>query len=120
LAFDVDENGTFSNKRELYSFGPGRGIDGMTLDTEGNIYATAGTKEKCGIYIFSPEGKQLALVKLPADPTNCVFGGGAGNLLYITAGIPRKPGEGSKFGLYRIALKKAGYHVVPLGTNPKR
>jgi sugar lactone lactonase YvrE len=113
LKFDVAKDGTLTNKQTLFSFGPHRGIDGMTLDTEGNVYATAGSGERSGIYVFSPSGKHLALIKLPGDPTNCVFGGGKeASTLYITAAVPQK--EGGKFGLYRIALKTRGYHVVKL------
>ncbi len=44
LAFDVAPDGTLENKRVLFDFGPNkRGIDGMTLDNQGNIYATAGS-----------------------------------------------------------------------------
>lgn len=113
LKFDVARDGTLANKRVLHSFGPHRGIDGMTFDTEGNVYATAGSGERAGIYVFSPEGKHLALLKLPGDPTNCVFGGGPeANILYITAAAPKE--QGGKYALYRVPLKTRGYHVVPL------
>lgn len=106
LSFDIDEQGKFTNKRVLFEIGAGRGIDGMTLDSAGNIYATAGTGEKSGVYIFSPEGKHLALIKMPGDPTNCTFGGKEeANALYITAAVPKK-GEKTTFGLYRIVLSQ--------------
>lgn len=114
LRFEIAEDGTLTNKRVLHTFA-GRGIDGMTLDVEGNIYATAGSGADAGVYVFSPEGKQLARIALPGDPTNCVFGGGdEANVLYITGAAPTKAGGATKYGLYRIALKKRGYHVVQM------
>ena len=50
--------------KELYDFGEGRGIDGMTVATDGTIVATAGSKDAAGVYFFSPEGKKLGV---PAD-----------------------------------------------------
>ena len=115
LAFTVQKDGSLADKKVLFDFGDGRGIDGMTIDQEGNIYATAGTGDKAGIYVFTPAGKHLAFIAIPGDPTNCVFGGGdQARVLYITAATPKKPGEATKYGLYRIKLTKPGYHVVKL------
>jgi gluconolactonase len=110
VAFAIKADGTFGEKRILFDFGPHRrGIDGMTLDQEGNIYATAGSGKHAGIYVFDPQGANLAFVPVPGAPTNCVFGrGDEQSTLYITAA---GPGEGSKYALYRITLKKPGYHV---------
>jgi gluconolactonase len=117
VAFAVQTDGTLADKGVLFDFGPGaRGIDGMTLDAEGNISATAGRGEKAGIYVFSPQGAPAAFVPTPGDPTNCVFGiGDEASTLYVTSatkrtepGAPRPP-----YGLYRIRLAKPGYHVFP-------
>jgi len=105
-AFRVQADGTFASKKVLFDFGAGnRGIDGMTVDVQGNIYATAGTKDLAGVYIFSPTGRPLAFIPTPGDPTNCVFGVGAeAKTLYVT-------GAGKKrFGLFRIPLANEGYH----------
>ncbi len=112
-AFAVNADGTLGDKRVLHDFGTGRGIDGMTLDTAGNIYATAGSGDKAGIYVFAPEGKQLAMIPTPGDPTNCVFGGGddAGTL-YVTSANSKQ--SGTKYGLFRIKLNAKGHHVVKL------
>ncbi|MFN0021513.1 MAG: SMP-30/gluconolactonase/LRE family protein [Pirellulaceae bacterium] len=114
LSFDVEQPGKLTNKKVLHDFVTGRGIDGMTLDTEGNIYATAGTGDKAGVYVFSLSGKQLAMIPTPGDPTNCVFGGGEDSgTLYITAAT-KGSGLGPKYGLFRIKLKARGFHVVKL------
>ena len=113
VAFSVQKDGTLADKRVLWDFGTGRGIDGMTLDSRGNIYATAGTGELAAVYVFSPEGKNLALIPTPGDPTNCAFGGGKDNsTLYITSAISRD--GGGKYGLFRIKLNAEGFAVVKL------
>jgi gluconolactonase len=113
VAFDVKADGSLGNKRVLHDFGSGRGVDGMTIDTRGNVYATAGTGEKAGVYVFDPDGKQLAMIPTPGDPTNCVFGGGENrSTLYVTCANGRE--MGTKYGLYAITLNAVGHHVVRL------
>jgi sugar lactone lactonase YvrE len=118
LAFAVQSDGTLAEKRVLYDFGPNRrGIDGMTLDQQGNIYATAGSGPDAGIYVFGPTGQHLAHVATPGDPSNCVFGvGKEGSTLYITGAGPQPAsgnGEKRRYALYRIGLTIPGYHVFP-------
>ena len=45
------------------------GIDGMCCDSLGNIYGAAGDGKTSGIYIFSPEGKELAFLPVPETVT---------------------------------------------------
>ena len=71
---------------------------------QGNIYATAGSGDQAGVYVFSPQGKQLTFIKTPEDPTNCAFGGPDRSTLYITAGQ----------SLYRIRLNARGRLIYPL------
>lgn len=100
-AFAVDENGDLGEKRVLVDFGDQLGIDGMTMDTEGRIYAAVRSEKRPGIYVFSPEGEELGYVKTPSLPTNCCFGRGEEiSRLYITAGG----------GFYRIQTGATGYH----------
>ncbi len=108
--FKIQEDGTFAGRTELFDFGMGRrGIDGMAMDRDGNIYATAGKGEDSGVYVFSPTGKQLAVIRVPGLPTNCTFGGPKDpHALYITAEVPGKDGKKGSFGLYRIKLKTRG------------
>lgn len=104
VAFDIQPDGSLKNKRVLFDIGPDkRGIDGMKVDVDGNIYATAGTGDKAGIYVFTPEGKPLDILFMPGDPTNCVF---SGTTLYITAQSPNK-----RWSLYRIPLSRPGFRL---------
>ena len=101
LAFALKPDGTVGPKRVLHDFKDGRGIDGMCVDVQGNIYATAGRGAHGGVYVFSPDGKQLAFIATPEDPTNCVFGDDDRKSLYVTAGQ----------SLYRIKLAVPGFAV---------
>jgi gluconolactonase len=97
LAFDLQEDGTLSNRRVLYDFYPGRSGDGMCIDKEGNLYVAAGLHQRRGtsetldtrpgIHVISPEGRLLAFRETPEDTiTNCTFGGEELNSLFITCG----------------------------------
>src|SRR5688572_14668209 len=96
-AYDLLPDGTARNMRVHYNFYPGRSADGMSIDTQGNLYAAAGmhrsrgTAEtldtKCGVYVISPGGKLLKFIPVPEDYiTNTAFGGPDMKTLYITAG----------------------------------
>jgi gluconolactonase len=101
LAYPLKPDGSVGVKKLLHDFGDDRGIDGMSLDAEGNVYATAGDGNTGGVYVFSPEGKKLAFLPTPETPSNCVFGGKNRRALYVTAGK----------SLYRVPVKLAGYAV---------
>ena len=93
-AYPINDDGSLGPYRALHTFGKGRdsvhrGIDGMCLDAEGNIVATAGW-ELGGpgptIYVFSPEGRVIETHPVPAArPTNCCFGGTDGTTLFVTS-----------------------------------
>ena len=85
-AYPVNDDGSLGEYVVLHDFGPHRGIDGMTLSSEGNIVACTGW-EISGpggmITIFDPEGRIIETHPTPAlRPTNCTF---AGEDLYISS-----------------------------------
>ena len=71
--------------RVQYDFSPDRGIDGMALDIEGNIYGAAGEGSTTGLFVISKEGKLLLHQPMPEFSTNVAFGGADFRDLYITA-----------------------------------
>lgn len=87
-AYPIGDDGSLGTCRVLHNFYPHRGIDGMCLDTEGNIVATAGWDESgpgSMIYVFTPGGRVLETHPVPVDrPTNCTFGGADLRTLYVT------------------------------------
>ncbi|HET6425914.1 MAG TPA: SMP-30/gluconolactonase/LRE family protein [Planctomycetaceae bacterium] len=96
-AFDLSAAGTLSNQRLVVDFAPGRGGDGMCVDSQGHLYIAAGIHRPRGphetadvppgVYIFSPTGECQGRIPIPEDVlTNCTFGGPGLKTLYITAG----------------------------------
>lgn len=84
--YSVNDDGTLGKYEVLHDFGPHRGIDGMTLDSQGRIVACAGW-EGSGpggmIYVFDPTGRILETHPTPCErPTNCTF---VGSDLYVTS-----------------------------------
>ena len=87
-AYPINDDGSVGDHRVLHNFYPHRGIDGMRLDADGNIVATAGwTQSGPGpmIYVFASTGRVLETHPLPANPTNCCFGDADLQTLYVTA-----------------------------------
>jgi gluconolactonase len=87
--FDLQPDGSVRNGRVLYDFMSARGIDGMSVDIQGNLYGSAGSRAtgNTGIHVISPQGKLLRVIPIPEDPiTNNAFGGPDMKTLYVTAG----------------------------------
>lgn len=88
-AYPVKADYTLGACEILHDFGEHRGIDGMRLDTEGNVIATAGWElggPGPSIYVFSPSGEVLERHPVPCRrPTNCAFGGSDFTTLYVTS-----------------------------------
>ncbi len=108
-AYDLHDDGSVGNMRIHYNFYPGRSADGMSIDTQGNLYASAGMNQlrgssetldtRTGVYVISPQGKLLKFIAIPEDfITNNAFGGPDMKTLYVTAGKT----------LYRIRTEIAG------------
>ena len=93
-AYDLSTEGTVSNMRVFHDFYPGRSGDGMTIDSEGNLYVAAGLNNLrgtldtvAGIHVFSPAGELLEHIPILEDTiTNAAFGGDDLRTLYVTAG----------------------------------
>ena len=95
--YDLQPDGTVRNMRVHYDFSPGRSADGMSIDSQGNLYASAGMNQlrgtaetlatKTGVYVISPAGTLLKFIPIPEDfITNNAFGGPDMQTLYVTAG----------------------------------
>lgn len=97
LRYDVKPDCTLTNSRLFFDMtnAPGSdALDGLKVDQKGNVYSTG----PGGLWIISPEGKQLGLIKGPEDPHNMAWGDDDGKTLYITA----------LTGIYRIRGNIAG------------
>ncbi len=97
MHYDVQPDGSLANGAVFYdaSAETKDGLpDGMKVDQSGNLYCTG----PGGVWIFSPEGRHLGIIKPPETPANCAWGDADGKTLYMTAVT----------GLYRIQLEVAG------------
>ena len=84
-AYDRAADGTVSTRRVFFDgtdlVKEEKGLpDGMVVDKRGNVYATG----PGGVYVFSPEGKQLGLLRTERATANVTIGNN-GKRLYITA-----------------------------------
>ena len=93
-AYDIQPDGALTNKRLRCELGS----DGMTLDTEGNLYLTGQ-----GVIVFDKSGKRIAHIAVPESWTaNVSFGGRDHKSLFITAST----------GLYFMRMKHAGANAA--------
>jgi gluconolactonase len=79
LAFDVGRGGRL-HRRRVVAGGSPEHPDGLKVDTEGRIYASA----LGGIQVLDPSGRLLGEISLPGA-VNFTFGGPDRNVLFITA-----------------------------------
>jgi len=90
-AYPVKRDGGIGPCTVMLEFAPAeRGVEGMCLDSEGNIVVCAGWK-KGGlgpmVYVISASGTVLETQPAPADlPMRCAFGDAGLASLYLTAG----------------------------------
>ena len=95
-AYDILDDGTLGKYIVLHLFGTNyrgrhRGVDGMCLDSEGNIVAPVGNSDSGPgpmVIIWDPKGRVLETHPMPAGfddgGTNCTFGDPDLRTLYIT------------------------------------
>lgn len=111
-AFDLASDGTLSNQRLVIDFAPGRGGDGMCVDSQGTLYIAAGVgrsrnpyetaEVQPGVYVVRPDGRLLGRIPVFEDViTNCTWGGADLRTLYITAGKT----------LYQVRVEVPGWLV---------
>ena len=74
--YNILSNGDLSEKTLFVNMGS----DGMTIDSEGNIYLAS--KE---VRIYNSGGELIEVIDVPERPSNICFGGKKRNILFITA-----------------------------------
>jgi len=74
--YTINEDGTLSNK----TFFAPEGIDGITMDTEGNVYLTTEA-----VTVYDSDGNKIDEIEIPEHPSNVCFGGEDKQTLFITA-----------------------------------
>ena len=97
MRYEVRPDGSLANGRVFFdaTAEPGEDAwDGMKVDQEGNLYLSG----PGGLWVISPEGKQLGTIIGPEHPHNMAWGDEDGKALYLCA----------KTGLYRIRFNISG------------
>lgn len=102
MAYPVESPGKLGEGRVFCTLkqregatGAGRGGDGLTIDTDGNLYIAS----QFGLEVFDKDGKALGIIEFPQQPSNATFGGPDGKTLFVTA----------RTGLYRVRMEAAGH-----------
>ena len=97
--YTVNEDGTLSDKALFVAVGS----DGMTIDTQGNVYLT-----QDGVLAFDRSGKLIEHIDIPSRPTNVCFAGPDRRTLFITA----------RSSVYSIRMRVQGIPPWPKAEAP--
>ena len=101
MRYRVAADGSTSGGEVFYDMTDAPGddaIDGIKVDRAGNLYVCG----PGGVWVLSPEGEKLGLLRLPDDPHNLAWGDDDARTLYITA----------LSSVYRIRLAIPGVRPV--------
>ena len=93
VAFDVVAGQDLANPRVFAVIEPGL-ADGFRVDVNGFVY----TSSEDSVQVYHPDGTRIGRIPVPEMVGNLVFGGAAGNELFICAST----------SLYRIVLNTRG------------
>ncbi|ABR75205.1 gluconolactonase [Actinobacillus succinogenes] len=93
--YNVQANGTLSNKSHFFDGGENGTLDGLAIDEDGNIWAgwgsitnskNASSADMDGVIVINPQGKQIAHIHLPERCANLCFGGPKRNRVFMASG----------------------------------
>jgi len=94
-AFSVTESGMLIDGRPFAKQNAkGAYADGIKVDIAGNLYVTT----VGGVCVYNANGKQIAFISVPENPTNLNWGDADGKTLYITA----------QTSVYKVRLEPGG------------
>lgn len=119
VAFDVQPDGTTTNRRDFAALHGGNG-DGMAIDSEGRLYVTTGAP---GIQVFSKEGEYLGTIPLPRSASSVAFSGPDKKVLYAKGAGMTNP-DGTEYrtapgvrnnakAIYRVDMIAQGFMGRP-------
>lgn len=107
-SYDVNTDGTVSNKTKLIDADDQGALDGFRVDRDGNLWCGWGSngalqseptdvggrkvynlkgkpEDLDGVKIFNPQGKAIGFIRLPERCENLTFGGPKNNRLYMAS-----------------------------------
>ena len=114
FAFDLDEDGELSNRREHIRLPEGAGYpDGMTCDREGGLWIALWDGGRIARY--HADGSLDREVALPISrPTSCIFGGEALDRLFVTSAATGCDDEPLAGALFEIDVEIGGLATTPV------
>lgn len=89
FVYTINPDGTVGDKK---LFAP-EGDDGLTIDSEGNVYLTGNA-----VTVYQPDGFKIDTIEVPETPANLIFYGRDKQQLFITA----------RTSVYSVRLKTRG------------
>jgi gluconolactonase len=108
-AYDVNPDGSLAGPRKFCELvltpevldrrGRSTSADGMTIDTDGNLYVAT----YLGLQIFNVRGEFVGVVNTPVFPVSCCFGGDDMKTLFLAAYNK----------IYRIRTNVTGFKYPP-------
>ena len=101
IAADRGPRAGWARSSVIHDFGTGRGIDGMTVTTDGRIVAAAGS-DKAGVLVLRPRVKSWRRFPHPRNPPTSSSAGATAKRSTFRAGK----------SLYRIKTTMTGYPAL--------
>ncbi|MFN0107664.1 MAG: SMP-30/gluconolactonase/LRE family protein [Blastocatellia bacterium] len=114
MAYPLTSAGTLGSPQTIALQGNGGG-DGMTIDTQGNLYVTRPGINS--IQVLTPAGQSLGVIAFTEAPANCVFGGADMKTLFVTARTSVYTAKMISVG-HRFASPVASVSAASFGGSP--
>lgn len=116
LAWDVQPDGSVSNRRDFARLEAGGSGDGMAIDADGRLYVTA---QQGGVQVFDPAGRFLGMIPTPRNAISVAFAGRDKRTLYVVGSGALAP-DGREFStpagvrnnaktIYRLPMLSQGF-----------
>ena len=102
-AFDVQADGSLTNQRVFVTL-PSGGGDGLTIDSQGRLYITAGP----ALHVASPDGKLLGSIPAPVSLITAAFAGKDKKTVYAVTSIRNAEGM-QRAEVYSIPMIAQGF-----------
>jgi gluconolactonase len=102
-AFDVQADGSLTNQRQFVML-PSGGGDGLTVDSQGRLYITAGN----ALHVASADGKYLGNIPAPVSLITAAFAGPNKKTIYAVTSIRNAEGA-QRAEVYSIPMIAEGY-----------
>jgi gluconolactonase len=101
-AFDVQPDGSLRNQRAFVELPAGG--DGLTVDSQGRLYVTAGP----ALHVVAPDGKLLGSIPAPYGLISAAFGGPDKKTMYAVVSLI-DPARLQHAYVYSIPMQAQGY-----------